>query len=266
MNRFECFALPMGWLREEVPSSKGLSSGRKDVIYYSPTGKKVRNKQELNKILGDTYELGNFDFRTGQIIDKPSKPKKDRLYDGIIENIKSDVDLVAPIRQTASIFKQPVTVLKKQPSQVKSDLQPRGEKPRQLFWEKRLTGIAAYCPSDENFKINLPSSIKSAGFSDGMEETILLASISTALHMSSQPITGQIGKQEVIETNPGLFINPKQPLMANIEVSQEDISDQEERVSVARQKLADALDDVQAKVTDAMDETDHMHSRSPVIY
>lgn len=247
-KRFACTLQALeGWLWEEVPRSSGLSQGKTDIFYYSPAGKKARNKQELNKLLGDKYELKDFDFRTGEIIDKPSKPKKTTIpHENIMENIKSDAELVAPIRQTASIFKQPVTVLKKQPSQVKSDLhhkqQHHREKPRQLFWEKRLTGLAAYCPADENFKLNLPSSIKSVGFCAGVEESLLLASISTALHMSSQPITGQVGKQEVIETNPGLFINPKQPLMASIEVSQEDISDQEERVSVARQKLADAMD------------------------
>ena len=44
-----------------------------------------------------------------------------------------------PIRQTASIFKQPVTVYKTQESKVKTDLkQGTQEKPKQLFWEKRL--------------------------------------------------------------------------------------------------------------------------------
>lgn len=44
-----------------------------------------------------------------------------------------------PIRQTASIFKQPVTVYKTQDSKVKTDLKHgTQEKPKQLFWEKRL--------------------------------------------------------------------------------------------------------------------------------
>jgi methyl-CpG-binding domain protein 2 len=46
---------------------------------------------------------------------------------------------VPPIRQTASIFKQPVTVIKTQEGKVKSDLKHGNqEKPKQLFWEKRL--------------------------------------------------------------------------------------------------------------------------------
>lgn len=54
-------------------------------------------------------------------------------------NIRSDASLVPPIRQTASIFKQPVTVIKTQEGKVKSDLKHGAqEKPKQLFWEKRL--------------------------------------------------------------------------------------------------------------------------------
>lgn len=53
--------------------------------------------------------------------------------------VRSDAALVPPIRQTASIFKQPVTVYKTQESKVKTDLKHgTQEKPKQLFWEKRL--------------------------------------------------------------------------------------------------------------------------------
>lgn len=54
--------------------------------------------------------------------------------------IRPDVSLVPPIRQTASIFKQPVTVHRNHDSKVKSDLKhgTSQEKPKQLFWEKRL--------------------------------------------------------------------------------------------------------------------------------
>lgn len=52
-----------------------------------------------------------------------------------IRTVRSDASLIAPIRQTASIFKQPVTVIKSQEGKVKSDLnnkQGSQEKPRQL--------------------------------------------------------------------------------------------------------------------------------------
>lgn len=48
--------------------------------------------------------------------------------------------MVPPIRQTASIFKQPVTVHNNHKSKVNQELEHGTivEKPRQLFWEKRL--------------------------------------------------------------------------------------------------------------------------------
>jgi len=33
-KRFECNALPKGWLREEIVRKTGLSAGSKDIIYY----------------------------------------------------------------------------------------------------------------------------------------------------------------------------------------------------------------------------------------
>lgn len=58
----------------------------------------------------------------------------------VCRNARTDVALMPPIRQTASIFKQPVTVYKTQESIMKGDLKHGAmqEKPKQLFWEKRL--------------------------------------------------------------------------------------------------------------------------------
>lgn len=56
--------------------------------------------------------------------------------------MRNDASLMPPIRQTASIFKQPVTVIRTQnEGKVKSEYkQGNQEKPKQLFWEKRLEG------------------------------------------------------------------------------------------------------------------------------
>ena len=53
---------------------------------------------------------------------------------GDSRGVKNDVSLIPPIRQTASIFKQPVTVIKTQPnSKVKTDLKHGiQEKPKQV--------------------------------------------------------------------------------------------------------------------------------------
>ena len=56
--------------------------------------------------------------------------------------MRNDASLVPPIRQTASIFKQPVTVHRTQSEgKIKSDFKHgTQDKPKQLFWEKRLEG------------------------------------------------------------------------------------------------------------------------------
>ncbi|CAG9133160.1 unnamed protein product [Plutella xylostella] len=66
-KRSECPALPKGWQREEVLRKSGLSAGKVDVYYYSPTGKKFRSKPELVRYLGDSTDLSCFDFQQGQV-------------------------------------------------------------------------------------------------------------------------------------------------------------------------------------------------------
>ncbi|KOB71464.1 putative methyl-CpG binding transcription regulator, partial [Operophtera brumata] len=184
-KKSECPALPKGWQREEIVRKTGLSAGKVDVYYYSPTGKKFRSKPELVRYLGDSMDLSCFDFQQGQIntmlLCKAKKARSQFDYRGV----RSDASLVPPIRQTASIFKQPVTVYKTQESKVKTDLKHgTQEKPKQLFWEKRL---------------------------------------------------------EAIIENPGVFLNPEQPLIAAVTITKDDVRKQEERVLRARKRLQEAL-------------------------
>jgi len=245
-RRFECPTLPKGWYREEVTRKTGLSAGKSDVYYFSPGGLKVRSKPELIKLLGDQYDLSMFDFKSGKLnpglIRKPAKQKKpEPPVQPEPTRKRADASLVPPIRQTASIFKQPVTVFKTHEAKVKSDVKHGAgqEKPCQLLWEKRLAGISANCRGADDSPMALPEIIKSVGL--GVDGNILLASISTALHMAAEPIYGQNGKQEIIEKNPGVFLNPGQPLMVKVMVNQDDINAQEEKVAQARQKLAEAI-------------------------
>lgn len=243
-NITECSSLPQGWYREEVPRKSGLSAGKVDVYYYSPLGQKVRSKPELIKLLGDQCDLTLFDFQSGKLdpglakqLAKQKKPKKPQD----IRNNPTEESLVPPIRQTASIFKQPVTLVKNHESRVRHDINTtKLDMHRQLFWEKRLAGLRPY--EDESKPLILPETIKSITIGTGADEkNVLLASVSTALHMSTAPVTGQSGQPEDIEKNPGVLINPKQPLIASVTVSQDDITAQEDRVNRARQKLADAI-------------------------
>lgn len=82
----------------------------------------------------------------------------------------------------------------------------------QLFWEKRLEGLRA-CDLDglEFNAMELPRALRAVGPHVG-EET-LLQSVATALHVSTQPVTGQTGSRSALEKNPGVFLNPDQPLV-----------------------------------------------------
>ena len=122
---------------------------RSDIYYISPMGKRIRSRPELMKYLGDTIDLTNFEYRSGKILtsinrriqsssghNRPSsssiggkstngRPQgssssahgggsnragtDSNSYD-LARGLRADASLVPPIRQTASIFKQPVTV------------------------------------------------------------------------------------------------------------------------------------------------------------
>lgn len=155
--------------------------------------------------------------------------------------IRTDASLVPPIRQTASIFKQPVTVYKTQESKVKMDLKhgPQ-EKPKQQFWEKRLEGLRACdMEGDEFSSVEMPKGLKAVG--PHVTESTLLQSIATALHVSTQPITGQMASKTALSGNACAYVNPEQPLMHAINISDDDIRRQEDRVTLARKKLQDIL-------------------------
>ncbi|XP_075219309.1 methyl-CpG-binding domain protein 2 isoform X1 [Lycorma delicatula] len=242
-KRFECSALPKGWQREEVVRKSGLSAGKVDVYYYSPDGQKFRSKPQLARCMGDLVDVSAFDFRSGKANNVLRKQRKHRgsPFDITSRGVRSDASLVPPIRQTASIFKQPVTVIKQMEGKVKTEFKHGGqEKPKQLFWEKRLEGMRP-CDTEGNelHAMELPKGLKAVG--PHVTEETLLQSVATALHVSNQPITGQTGSKTALEKNPGVFINPDQPLVQAVAVGEEDIKRQEERVSLARKKLEEAL-------------------------
>jgi len=267
-RRYECSALPKGWIREEVMRKGGVSAGKFDVYYYAPGGKpKLRSKPELIKFLGDSFDLSCFDYGTGTMHSTLIKPRGKSIGGGKktskekLKKVQTDAEtdalkvskpvvhsLVPPIRQTASIFKQPVTVVrrKEEETKVKSDQgKPGTEKPRQLFWEKRLQGLEARTESTpERTPLNLPSSIQRVSSVVGEKDrdtNVLLASISTALHLSNTPVVGQEDISEKLKSNPAAFLAPDQPLITAVKVNDDEISKQEERVKEARSRLAAAM-------------------------
>nr|XP_013216951.2 methyl-CpG-binding domain protein 3 [Ictidomys tridecemlineatus] len=237
----ECPALPQGWEREEVPRRSGLSAGHRDVFYYSPSGKKFRSKPQLARYLGGSMDLSTFDFRTGKMLmSKMNKSRQRVRYDSSNQvKGKPDLNTALPVRQTASIFKQPVTKITNHPSnKVKSDPQKAVDQPRQLFWEKKLSGLSAFDIAEELVRtMDLPKGLQGVG--PGCTDETLLSAIASALHTSTMPITGQLSA--AVEKNPGVWLNTTQPLCKAFMVTDEDIRKQEELVQQVRKRLEEAL-------------------------
>ena len=267
-------ALPEGWKREEVKRSNGLSAGKIEVYYISPSGKKIKSKSELAQYFGNAIDLTTFDFRTGKINSSLIRKAKNRRY-GLHDysSLKIDQSLVLPVRQTPSILKIPVKVISTQPNstvfncqQIKDYYKKANmtnlieaksdscEKPYQVFWQKRLQGLKAsekYLDEMDNF--DLPPNIK-AFIESLADKDTLLRSITASLHLN-HAVRGQDKhvlqkKKEPTENgpssprNPVAFVNPNQPLIISTTVTDEDIRRQEELVQEARQKLISAVKDL----------------------
>lgn len=258
-KRWECTALPKGWKMEEVTRKSGLSAGKSDVYYFSPSGKKFRSKPQLARYLGNQMDLSSFDFRTGKMLMSKLNKNRQRLrYDNNNPSKgKPDLNTSLPVRQTASIFKQPVTKVTNHPSnKVKTDPQKAVDQPRQLFWERKLSGLNAYDIAEELVKtMELPKGLQGVG--PGSADKTLLSAIASALHTSSAPITGQLSA--AVEKNPGVWLNTSQPLCRAFIVTDEDIRKQEELVYSVRKRLEEALmADMLAHVEEAASEADSL--------
>ncbi|XP_077716820.1 methyl-CpG-binding domain protein 3 isoform X3 [Canis aureus] len=189
----------------------------------SPSGKKFRSKPQLARYLGGSMDLSTFDFRTGKMLMSKMNRSRQRVrYDSSNQvKGKPDLNTALPVRQTASIFKQPVTKITNHPSnKVKSDPQKAVEQPRQLFWEKKLSGLNAFDIAEELVKtMDLPKGLQGVG--PGCTDETLLSAIASALHTSTMPITGQLSA--AVEKNPGVWLNTAQPLCKAFMVTDEDI-------------------------------------------
>ncbi|XP_024595852.1 methyl-CpG-binding domain protein 3 [Neophocaena asiaeorientalis asiaeorientalis] len=187
-------------------------------------------------------DLSTFDFRTGKMLmGKMNKSRQRVRYDSPSQvKGKPDLNTALPVRQTASIFKQPVTKITNHPSnKVKSDPQKAVEQPRQLFWEKKLSGLNAFDIAEELVKtMDLPKGLQGVG--PGCTDETLLSAIASALHTSTMPITGQLSA--AVEKNPGVWLNTAQPLCKAFCVMSSCVRRrQEELVQQVRKRLEEAL-------------------------
>jgi methyl-CpG-binding domain protein 2 len=101
---------------------------------HSPNGKKFRSKPQLVRYLGDTVDLTTFDYKTGKINAILLRKNRKKAQPDLARGFRNDLSVIPPIRQTASIFKQPVTIVKSQECKVRHELKHgRQEKPRQVY-------------------------------------------------------------------------------------------------------------------------------------
>uniref|UniRef100_A0A1A8E7R7 Methyl-CpG binding domain protein 3a n=1 Tax=Nothobranchius kadleci TaxID=1051664 RepID=A0A1A8E7R7_NOTKA len=171
---------------------------------------------------------------------KAQRSRHKHLYDTNHQiRPKPDLNTTLPVRQTASIFKQPVTKVTNHPNnKVKTDPQKAVDQPKQLFWERKLSGLNAFDIAEELVKtMDLPKGLQGVG--PACSDKTLLSAIASALHTNPAPITGQL--TSAVEKNPGVWLNTAQPLCKAFVVTDDDIRKQEDLVQNVRQRLEEAL-------------------------
>ncbi|TNM92439.1 hypothetical protein fugu_019451 [Takifugu bimaculatus] len=257
-KKSDCPALPPGWKKEEVIRKSGLSAGKSDVYYYRSRGTRgVTLSSGTQSPLAEMTPLKGFlgpsiisQQNSSEPVDTADASVCSRLCSsnswfsgGSAHNKrtggKPDLNTALPIRQTASIFKQPVTKVTSHPgNKVKMDSQRAFDQPKQLFWERRLKGLHSLDVTEQVLRtMDLPKGLQSVG-PDISNET-LLSSIASALHMTSAPVTGQTSV--AAEKNPVIWLNTCQPLCKAFTVTEEHIREQELKVYQARRSLEEAL-------------------------
>ncbi|XP_003380586.1 putative methyl-CpG-binding domain protein 2 [Trichinella spiralis] len=168
--------------------------------------------------------------------------------------------LSPPLRQTASVLKQPVTIVttsskntKPAPAVELKRATGRLTKPQQLFALKRLDRLRACtflspldCDEVRFEKILAPQKVllsNCLAIGPGITEETATLSLAAALQSPTHgiPVTGQTGPKRSLDANPSVNINAEQPLIQTVVISEQDVLNQEERVLNARRRLEDAL-------------------------
>lgn len=110
------------------------------------------------------------------------------------------------------------------------------EKPNQVFWEKRLQGIKK---ADANSLFNLSQAMKKYG--PNYDDLAIIQGMTALLYHNKAPVIGQINHLDLLQADPHIWRDSKQPLCPKIVISEGDIKGQEDRVIRTRKKLADIL-------------------------
>ena len=229
---FDTVFVPKGYSRKESVGRAGLAKSRKiSACYYDPNGKCIKSKNEFQKSLGNKHDLSILDFRTGKISPFLVEKSQNKMRTIRMKQIRQ------PHRQKQVLIKQKVACLKTQPTSKVNHSIGKLETdpiPRQLFWEKRLNG---YNAEAANGRLHLPKSIKLCG--PETKSSAAIRGIAAALQ-SGRVVYGQ-NDAKLLDKNPCVFINPSQPLVQPLLISEEDIRRQEGLVLKARKQLEAAF-------------------------
>jgi len=187
-----------------------------------------------------------------------------RKRDTTTANVKGGFDgpMTAPWRKTVSIFHNPVTrvhTTSKDTKQApvdelrKAGAHLRVDKPKQVFWAKHLEGLCAMVPvrrdilypDSESLIDHIPETLTLASRLEpvvsisGPEATA--ASLCSALQNAAcHPVMGQTSAKKQLDANAAVFVNPDQPMIQGILITDADVTAQEQRVLDARGRLAKA--------------------------
>lgn len=212
----------------------------------SPDGKKIRSKPQLEKHLPD-MDLGNFDFRTGTFC-RRSKRRQGERDQSFGRDLNGGI-IPAPVRQFAKslsgeqVTYYPSMVLaapkEKKRKHEAANAKTDKDKPKQLFWEKRLQGISVSSFEEDVLKcFRLPDQIKSIG--PGISQKNLIHSLVTNLHNKAS-VKGQDRSAIALAKHPEVWLNAEQPLCTPFTITEADVKKQEEKVSTLRRQLSEAL-------------------------
>ncbi|XP_036842242.1 methyl-CpG-binding domain protein 3a [Oncorhynchus mykiss] len=159
------------------------------------------------------------------LMNKRQRNRHKHRYDNNHQiKVKPDLNTTLPVRQTVSIFKQPVTKVTNHPSnKVKTDPHKAVDQPRQC-WSSAVLGeeggLSAFEIAEKLVKtMDLPRGLQGVG--PVCSDKTLLSAISSALHTSPNPVTGQLNA--AVEKNPGVWLNTAQPLCKAFMVTDDDV-------------------------------------------
>lgn len=210
------------------------------LLSTSPTGKKVRSKPDIEKMLfqtdGEVKDMSKFDYRTGAFVERTTTRKRKNPTSNTDAYGKDLADFSmasAPFRQPKKLFNGSVTVVSNDLNSSANGLDLTFKNvpnrsgmglvsPRQIYWERRLQNM-----SGQNGLVDFDVCCDANG-----EFQSLLHSIVKTLQM----------ERDLANKKPQeLEGNHKKPTKKPIKITKADIRKQEKQVIKARRELAKAV-------------------------